>query len=92
MKKIILAVFASMILASPVYAGEEIQLAAVMVDSNSSELTANKRIYALGDGRSSGGIGRRARDESFEYAIIAGIAVAVVLASTADGWDSTSNH
>ena len=87
MKKIILAVFASMILASPVYADEEIQLAAVMEDSGSSSIEANKKIYA----RSGGGFGRESRDPSYEYAVVTGVIVAGIIAAMAHT-ESTSNH
>ena len=88
MKKIILAAFVSMIMLPSAYAGEEIQLAAVMSASDSSNLTANKKLYSRPGGSARYGF----RDSDFEYAIIAGIVVVVVLASTADGWNSTSNH
>ena len=92
MKKIILAVFVTMMMLSPAYADEEIQLAAVMVESGYSATDTNKMIYASLDNRASRSFRGGSRDSDFEYGIIAGIVVAVVLASTAENWDSTSNH
>ena len=85
MKKIILAVFVTMMM-SPAYADEEIQLAAVMVESGYSATEADKMIYAAPGAR--GG----SSNEGFEYAIVAGIVITGVLATVVDGWDSTSNH
>ena len=87
MKKIILAVFASVVMISPVYADEEIQLAAVMVDTDTTPIVTNKKMYAA-LGSVSGGV-----DEGItDYSIIAGITVAAALAIVASGADSTSNH
>ena len=88
MKKIILAVFVSVMVVSPVYADEEIQLAAVMVDTDSTPIVTNKKMYAA-----LGGDGLGGRDEGItDYSIIAGITVAATLAIVASGADSTSNH
>lgn len=91
MKKIILAVFVTMMMLSSAYADEEIQLAAVMVESGYSATDANKMIYAVPDNRPSGSYRYAARDVGTEYAIMAGIVAAGVLVSVVD-WDSTSNH
>jgi len=92
MKKIILAVFVSMMILSPAYADEEIQLAAVMVESGYSATDANKVIYAMPDNQAGGSSSYASRDSDFEYAIISGIVIGGVLAVVADGWNSTSNH
>ena len=87
-KKVILAIFVSLMMGSPVYADEEIQLAAVMIDSDSSPIETNKKTYAAlggsGSGASAGGVSGTA--------IITGIVVAATLVIASDGFDSTSNH
>ena len=92
MKKIILAVFLGAIMSSSAYAGEEIQLAAVMGESGSSTLAANKKLYAVGDGRSSGGFSYRNKESNFDYAIIGAVAVGLLAVIVEGGSDSTSNH
>ena len=92
MKKLLLAASISMVMMSSAYAGEEIQLAAVMTESGASTLTANKKVYAaIGDTRPSGNFGSANKNSNFEYAIITGVAVAGLLAIVVDG-NSTSNH
>ena len=92
MKKLLLAAFISTVMMSSAYAGEEIQLAAVMSASDSSTLTANKKVYAaIGDTRASGGNRLANKDSGFEYAVITGVAVAGLLAIVVGG-DPTSNH
>ncbi len=88
-------VFVGMIMSmllSPVHAGEEIQLAAVMTESDSDNLTANKRLYAIGDGRSGGALRAGSRDPDFEYAVIGVVAVGILAFIATDGSTSTSNH
>ena len=92
MKKLLLAAFISMVMLSSAYAAEEIQLAAVMSASDSSTLTANKKLYsAIGDNRATGSARLANKGSSYEYAIITGVAVAGLLAIVVGG-DPTSNH
>jgi homoserine dehydrogenase len=92
MKKLLLAAFITMVMMSSAYAGEEIQLAAVMTESGASTLTANKKVYAaMGDTRPSGSFGSANKSSNYEYAVITGIAIAGLLAIAVDG-NSTSNH
>jgi len=92
MKKLLLAASISMVMMSSAYAGEEIQLAAVMSASDSSTLTANKKLpAAIGDTRASGGFGSASKNSNFEFAVLTGIAVAGLLAIVVEG-DPTSNH
>ena len=92
MKKLFLAVFVSMMMWSPVHAGEEIQLAAVMTESGSDNLTTHKKLYAIGDARSGGVFHPGTKDSDFDYAIIGAIAVGALVFIAADGVDSTTNH
>ena len=93
MKKLFLMVFVCMISLSTAYADEEIQLAAVMSASGSSNIQKNKRIYASdfsGWGSSSGYTSTR---DEYEFGILAGVAVAAAIAVAVDGGsDSTSSH
>ena len=66
---------------------EEIQLAAVMTESSTSPIDANKMIYATSGSRSGGSGGVMSGNT-----IIVGIVVASTLALAVNGFDSTSNH
>ncbi len=91
MKTTILAVFISMMMSSA-YADEEIQLAAVMSASDSSTLTANKKLYAIGDARSGGGFRSGTRSSNFDYAVIGGVVVVLLGVIAEGGAESASNH
>lgn len=90
MKKIIFAVFVTLMMSSA-YADEEIQLAAVMVESGYSATNANKMIYAAPDNQTGGSSSYASGQSDYEYAVISGIVVGGMLAAIANS-DSTSNH
>ena len=96
MKKIVLmgfvSMFVCMLLLSPVHAGEEIQLAAVMTESGSDKLTVNKKLYAIGEGSTGGVFRSRNKDSNFDYAVIGGVMVVLLGVIVEGGADSTSSH
>ena len=86
----------SMVLLPPAYADEEIQLAAIVNASGSSNIQANKRIYATDANQWSMGSGYAStsiRDDN-EFGIVAGILIAGAIAFSLqdNGASSTVTH
>jgi len=96
MKKILLMIFVSMFILPTAYADEEIQLAAIMNASGSSNIQANKRIYAVDENQMSMGSGFSSTSfrDDYEYGIIAGaiIAAAIAYSFQDNGASSTVTH
>jgi len=94
MKKIFLILFVSMIILPPAYADEEIQLAAIVSASGSSNIQANKRIYATDINQLSMGSGyaSTSRSEGYEFGVMAGIVVAAAIAIAVEDTSGAVSH